>query len=374
MRLQLLKENLHQGVGIVSRLASVKAQLPILSQIGIEATSDGIFLMATDLEVGARVRVRGKVLEEGGVAVPAKLLAELTASLPLGAVEVVSEKTASLTLTAGKVRATLQGMGLAEFPPLFTDKGVEVGDVGVEELQQVLYRVGFCVSRDESRPVLTGILWETARGAWVATDGYRLSLAAAKITPHKEVKIPERLLIGERVLSEGVRAFNELGVTTMKLQLLEASRQVVLRGEDVFFIGRLLEGEYPPYGGIIPGDLSTTATLEKAELLAAVKTAAIFARDSAHIIKISIQKDGVMVSANAPQVGENRIEVEATVEGQDGLTIAFNSRYLSDYLNHVTGERVKAGFTEALRPGVFWEGERKDFQHVIMPVRVREGE
>lgn len=374
MRIQLLKENFHQGVNIASRLAATKAQLPILGQVGIEATEEGIFLMATDLEVGVRLRVRGKVMEVGGVAVPAKLLAELVAALPLGAVEIMTEKGESLKVQAGKVQALIRGMSLAEFPTLVDGGGKKIGQIKVGEMKKVLGRVGFSVSKDESRPVLTGVLWEIKKGNWVATDGYRLSVTAAGIEPSKEMAGREKLLISERVLAEGVRAFEEVGVETLNLTLIEATKQVVLEGEGLIVTGRLLEGEYPPYGGIVPGELTVTVAMERSEFSQAVKTAAIFARDSAHIIKLQIKKGAVIISANAPQVGDNQIEVEAETKGEGELTIAFNSHYLSDFLSHAASDRVWAGFTETLKPGVFWESEREDFQHVIMPVRVREGE
>jgi DNA polymerase-3 subunit beta len=302
------------------------------------------------------------------------VLAELTTALPLGTVELRTEKSGGLLVTAGKVKAMVQGMGMAEFPPMEVKGAVRAGTVEVEKLKQVLSRVGFAVSRDESRPVLTGVLWEVKRGLWVATDGYRLSMTSAGIVPDKKGLLADRLLLGERVLTEGVRAFEEVGVSQAELSLHEASKQVVLSSEGIMLVGRVLEGEYPQYGGIIPDTLTIEVGVDRQEFASAVKAAAIFARDSAHIIRLEVKKGMIVVSANTPQVGDNRVEVEAEVSGEGGLTIAFNSKYLSDLLSHMNTERIGMGFTEALKPGVFWETRREEFQHVIMPVRVREGE
>jgi DNA polymerase-3 subunit beta len=292
----------------------------------------------------------------------------------LGAVELKVKENQILEVTAGKVRATINGMGMEEFPQIREGNGVAMGTVRAEELQRVLERVGFAVSRDEGRPVLTGVLWEIASNRWVATDGYRLSMATVQVGAEAGTKLPEKLLLGERLLSEGLRAWGEMGLEQAKLTLFEASKQVALESDEVTLVGRWLEGEYPQYEGIIPDKPTLVATVDRSEWARAVKTASIFARDSAHIIKMKIGKGQVEVSANTPQVGENQVEVEAEIEGEAELTIAFNSKYLADLISHASSERIRMGFTQSLKPGVFWEEDRKVFQHIIMPVRVRGGE
>ena len=374
MRIQLLKENLHRAMTTAGKFATQKAQLPILSQVGLVAGEDGIYLSATDLDVGVRLRVGGKVVEPGSVALPAKLMAELTANLPLGPVELTSNKEGHLELTAGRVKAKIQGMGMADFPVVVTEgEGEVLGEWPIGQLEKLLRQVEFAVSRDETRPVLTGILWDRKGDKLVATDGYRLSMVRQMKSSSGDSKVAT-LLVSGRWFAEGVSVAKEWGVEKVALTYYPTQKQAQFKGPDAVVAGRILEGEYPHYEAILPGELTIEATADRQELLQAVKTASIFARDSAHIVRFLVEGAKMVVSANAPNVGENQVEVELTKIKEGTISIAFNSRYLTDFFTHAEGERVGFGFTDALKPGVFWETERRLFEHVIMPVRVREGD
>jgi DNA polymerase III subunit beta len=371
MKIQLLKENLHKAAALAARFATNKAQLPVLSQAIIEAKKEGVYFWATDLETGVRVRVGGKVLEPGEVAVPAKVLAELAASLPLGAVELASDDE-SLQITAGAVKATVRGMGVGEFPK-FGDKAglMALDSVPLSTLEQVVNKVVFAMSTDESRPVLTGMLWELRRGLVVATDGYRLSLLSGAFPAIKgEV---DRLVVNGNLLRETVRAMSEAGEKEVRIAYDEAQQQVVIMGEDVLLMGRVLGGEYPDYKSILPSDPETVMMFDREELARGMKTAAIFARESAHIVRLALEDGRATLSANAPQVGSNVIEIAVEVKKPGSGVIAFNGKYVQDVLTHMSSERVVFGMTGSLKPGLWMEEGNESYKHVIMPVRVREG-
>jgi DNA polymerase-3 subunit beta len=377
MKIQLLKENLQQAVGMVGRFTAQKTQLPILAQMAIRAGEGGIFISGTDLDMGIRLRVGGKVLEGGEIGVPAKLIGELVGVLPLGTVELETSKQMGLAVRAGKIQAKLQGVSLADFPAL-EEPGAgkaEVGEFAVEGMVESLERVEFAVSRDESRPVLTGVLWDLMRGRLVATDGYRLSVVEQPAYKVGKLKgVAEQLLIAGIFLREGVRVAQELSEKKMAITYLPDKKQLYLRAGDALVVGRVLEGEYPKYEAIMPASFEIEVQADRQELLQAVKAAAIFARDSAHIIRFKFEEKTLLVSANAPQVGENQVEVEIEPLKAGKLAMAFNGRYLVDCLTHNKAERVVIGANEALKPGVFKEFKNEEYQHVIMPVRVREGE
>jgi DNA polymerase III subunit beta len=372
MHIQVLKENWQRAASLASRFAATKAQLPILAQACLTADKGGIHLMASDLTSGIRLRVGGKVLGKGATAVPAKLLVELANSLPLGTVELQSEEGEGLLVRAGNTKATVNSMSTEEFPEIVrSDKGVELGEYKVSEMKYWLERVGFVVSADESRPVLTGVMWEVSRNRIVATDGYRLSMVRGKMKSKAKVS---KLLVGGAFWREAVKVFDELGEESVRVWYDEEQRQLAVEGGDALVVGRVMEGEYPDYEAILPKEHRFELVLEREALLQAVRAAAIFARDSANIVRLSVGKGMLVVSANAPQVGGNVVEVEAEGASDEVADIAFNSKYLIEFLMHAETERVVFKMLESLKPGTWEEAGNDSFVHVIMPVRVKGGE
>lgn len=370
MKIQILKENLAKTIQLVARFASVKAQLPVLGYLSIEANEQGIFVSATSLDVGVRVRMAGKIIEPGAVAVPAKIMGELVQSLPLGGVSLDFEND-QLSVTAQRFRAKLQTLPFGEFPTL-PEQTQSLGELNLDEILKQYDLVGFSVSSDESRPVLTGFLWKWKLGTVVATDGYRLSL----LTDEKVWKIEKHLLetniIPGKAMIQVLQALKDLGGKKVRVGFLEKEQQLTFETDDLFGTIRVLGGDFPKYEGILPGELNLDVCVNKEQLLAAVRSASIFARDSANIVKLEIVDKKLVVSANTAQVGENVVEVETEVIKAGTGTIAFNSKFLLDILTHLPGERVGFGMVDSLKPGVFYGVGLKGYTHVIMPVRVRE--
>jgi DNA polymerase III subunit beta len=373
MKIQLLKENLHRAATLAARFATGKAQLPVLSQVVIEAKKEGVYFWATDLEMGVRVRVGAKVLEPGEMALPARVLAELAGSLPLGPVE-LSGSGEEVLVVAGPVKAQIQGMSAADFPRFGEGQGLaSLQRVPLSLLERVVGRVTFAVSTDESRPVLTGMLWELPKGTVVATDGYRLSRLKKAFAPINDGV--ERLVVQGSLLREAVHCMGELGEKEVGISYDEAKQQVVIVGEDVLVMGRVLGGEFPEYRAILPSDPELVAVFGRDELMRAIKTAAIFARESAHIVKLSLADGKAVLSANAPQVGSNSIELGVELKRGSEGAIAFNGKYVMDLLSHLEADRVEFGMSGPLKPGLWSEVGDEAFAHVIMPVRLRgEGE
>ena len=147
--------------------------------------------------------------------------------------------------------------------------------------------------------------------------------------------------------------------------------QIVFSTPDTTLVGRLIEAEFPNYEKIIPQDSSTKTIFQREDLQRAIKAGYVFARQTAGIDKISIKKNKIIVSANAPSVGQNTIEVDAKTTGEEN-DIAFNARYLLDFLSNTTSEEISFEMTGPLNPGVFREQEDPSFLHLIMPIRVQE--
>ncbi|MCL5433155.1 MAG: DNA polymerase III subunit beta, partial [Patescibacteria group bacterium] len=156
----------------------------------------------------------------------------------------------------------------------------------------------------------------------------------------------------------------------VKLFVSNKNNQILFQEQDLILIGRLIDAEFPNYQKIIPGEFATQVLFDREELLKAVKICSIFARDSANIIKLSFQKEKIVVSANSPSVGQNTVDVEAKLKGEEN-EIAFNARYLLDLLGNITENDMIFEMTGPLNPGVFKIQGDDTFLHIIMPIRVQ---
>lgn len=374
MKLQLLQENLEKAVGITSRFASTKAQLPILGNILISTKKSKIFISSTNLEISASVKIGAKIEEEGEISIPAKVITDLVSNLPKETINLESEKE-QLKISTSGFSSTILGMDSTDFPkvPNSIDEKESIS-FSKKDLSESLNKVTFATSVDETRPILTGVLFILDKDSLslVATDGFRLSkkvINVGKLSDQKkQVVIPKGILgeIGRGVFDGESVLFN----------LEENEKQVVFGLEDTILTSRLLEGDYPDFEKIIPSQSNIKVILDKEEFLRAVKLASIFARESANVVKIKILKDSLKVSAESGQAGSQETKVDAKVEGEASdinsgkFEIAFNYRYLEDFLHSVVGEEVEMNFLNPTSAGVFRDTSDSDYLHLIMPVRV----
>lgn len=370
MKISILQENLNKGLATVSRSIATKATLPILANILLSTDKGQLRLSATNLETGINLWLGAKIEKEGAIAIPARFLTEFIASLPPEKIDLEVKET-TLILFSGAFKASITGMAPGEFPQIPSGSKETILVFEKEELSKALSQVAFAAASDEGRPVLTGVLVRALdkQISLVATDGYRLSLKKLKVG---EGKIKESLIIPAKTLVEVSRISQEVKDDEKEIKMSKAKgeSQVVFSLPGVEIASRLIEGEFPDFEKIIPSTSEVQAVFDKEEFLRSVKIASIFAREQANIIKFKIGKEGVVISAESPQVGSNESQIGAKIEGKD-LEIAFNFRFLLDFLNSVSGEEVIFEATGPLNPGVFKIAGDESFLHIIMPVRIQ---
>jgi DNA polymerase-3 subunit beta len=351
----------------VGRVSSTKAQLPILSTVLIKTEKGRLLFVATNLETTISFWIGATVEEEGAIAVPARLLIEVVSSLTDEKTKIRVEKN-SLILEGEESEASLNGLPEEEFPPRTPPGGGEKVKIKKEELKNVLSHVLIAVSTDESRPILTGVkIVEEGQGTvFAATDGYRLSVK----------KIPSRGAFGEGVLvpakalGEVVKLLDVETSTDVGMQLDVKGGRVVFSTSLAEVETRLIEGVFPAYEKIIPSKWTTKIQLRREEFTKAVRLAQVYAKEAANIVKLIISEGKMIVTANSPQVGENKTTLQAAVEGEGG-EVCFNSRFLLDYLNSLREEEVVLETGGPLAPGLFRVPGDEETFHIIMPVRVQ---
>lgn len=368
MHFLILKENLYKALTIIARNISTKPQLPVLSNILLQAENGQLKITTTNMDLGIIMTVPAKVDKTGEITVPGKLLTEFVSMLSADKVEFMLDGT-NLAVKTNTNQATFTTIPAAEFPsspPFSQPKNTFL----FKKIKDAVSRTAFAASIDEGRPVLTGVKTMLVAGklTLVATDGYRLSLENVDI-PGKNDEL--KINLPARTLSEVIRIAQELKTEEIGFSIIEKKNQAVFSLPGAIIFTRVIDGEFPNIEKIIPTGFKTRITVDKEQFTQAVKTASLFARGAANIIKIKVEKDGLRLSANTPQVGQNEDFVEAKVEGEE-TEIAFNYRFLLDLLANFPEESLVIESSGALNPGVFKPGKpTPSFLHIIMPVRVQ---
>ena len=369
MKVTVTAGSLGQGLHVVSRAVSSRTTLPILNNVLMQTSDQGLQLTATNLEIGIRQLIPAEVQEEGGITVPARLLTDFVSSHPNEPLSMaIDKKTQSLSLRSAKFDASIRGIDPADFPPV--PSGGEGRKVKIDqtELRDAIEQTVIAASSDEGRPVLTGVYVHLNGGkaTLAATDGHRLAVKTLTVTA--DDGDADTIVIPARALTELSRILRA-GGEAIDLTVGPQKNQVYFKTGDVELMSRLIEGTYPNYQQVIPSQSTTTITARTQDLLFTTRMVSLFSKDAANVIKFKTEGNKLTLTANTSEVGQNVADVEAKVEGQD-LQVAFNSKYLLDVLAVLGTEEVQLGFTGPLNPGIIRPVGKDDYLYIIMPVRV----
>ncbi|MGH7903605.1 MAG: DNA polymerase III subunit beta [Candidatus Dormibacteraceae bacterium] len=360
---------LGQALQVVSRAISTRTTLPILNNILLETTEGGLALTATNLEISIRKVVPTVVIEEGRTTAPARLLTDFVASLPEQDLELsVDEATQMLSLRCARFDTHVKCIEADEFPPGPRPDGGDRLSIPLEDMLLAIEQTEVAASTDEARPVLTGILLriEGHTQTLAATDGHRLAVRTLRASQADGLEAS--LIVPARALTEFSRVFRgEVG--ELEIVVAQARNQVFFRAGASEVTSRLIDGTYPNYSQVIPKKSSTSVQAPIAELSQTLKSVALFARDSANVVRLRAAEGVLSLSAMTNEVGDSRADVAASVEGSE-ILIAFNARYLLDSLTALGGDRVEFQLDGPLSPGVIKTPGSDDYMYVIMPVRV----
>jgi DNA polymerase III subunit beta len=364
MRIQITQSNLHKALNLLSRVASNRTPLPILSNVLLTASKGTLTLAATNLEVAITHTTSGKIDEEGSTTIPARLLHDFVSQLPKQeTVDLLFEKT-KLFISSGAYSSTIQGAAAEDFPALPSIKSTSKVDIDTETLKNALNRTMFAASSDETRPILGGVYFHSVDGKLViaATDGYRLAE-----TELADIDTQISCVVPLSSLQDVQRIIQETDNDSIRLQF-EDSQFGALAG-DTQLVSRLIDGQYPEYRQLIPEKSEITFQVARNELLTATKLAGLFARESGGSINVRASETdkAVSISSVASQVGENNSKLPATVKGTGEVVL--NVRYLTDALNAFEGQTVDFRFSGAISPCVLTAKDQPGYQHIVMPLK-----
>ena len=363
LRITCAKDELAQALGVVSRALSTRTSVQILSGILLEARAGELRLAATDMELSLRASLTAQIEGDGSIVLPGKTLVDIARLLPGDEVMIEHKPAESVVhVTAGTASYTLNTYNPEDFPRLPELEAVSTFSVERESLLETIQRVARAASRDESRPVLTGVLVQFGGGklTMAATDSYRLAVKETTFSgavPDLEAIVPGRALQElARVAGSGDEV--EIGVQ---------ENQVLFSTDGVWLTTRRIDGQFPNYRQLLPESFEHELTLPRVELLEVIRRASVMIQ-RATPLQLRFAEGELTVIARTHEVGESQESLPVAYTG-DVLEIGFNADFLRDGLELLDSDDVRVKLISPLRPAVI-QGEGDDFTYLVMPIRL----
>lgn len=368
MKLTLSSSELLTQLQTATRVASTRSAVQALSGVMISASTEGSAeLLATDMEVGLRVPLAGEVSRPGSAVLPARLLLDVVRSLS-GETLTMELRAAEqdVELICGASRFHLRTLRSEDFPSLPGPSAESRVELPAEAFVETISRVARSASRDETRPVLTGILISASGRElrMVATDSYRLSVKETALEQPLQGTLEAN--VPARALQELARIAQQAAAETVAVSV--GQNQAVFELADIVLSSRLIDGQFPNYRQLLPESVDHELRLSSAEVTEVVRRISLLAQKNAPL-RLSFSEGSLSVSAQTPDVGEASETVPVPYHGEL-FEIGFNPEFLRDGLESIdTGELVLK-LISPLRPGLIESPDTGDFVYLIMPIRL----
>jgi DNA polymerase-3 subunit beta len=364
MKLTCSRDELIQKLAIVARGVSARTAVQILGGVLLRAEGGRLLLAATDMELSLRASLAAQVETDGAAVVPGRLLVELTRLLPDAQVSIEQRADEGvIQISSGSFQSRLNTFTAEDFPRLPNVDALERHSIDRDALLETITRVSRSASRDESRPVLTGVLvrFEPGKIVMAATDSYRLSVKETSLegaAPELEAIVPARALGELARLAQGAEQV-ELGVH---------ENQVVFGIDGTWLTTRRIDGQFPNYKQLVPESFEYEVPLPREELLEMVRRIAVMAQRNSPL-RVRFAEGEVAISARTQDVGEAQESLPIPFNAEP-LEIGFNAEFLRDGIESVSGETVRMRLISPLRPCVLQAEGSDDFLYLIMPIRL----
>ncbi|HEY1774543.1 MAG TPA: DNA polymerase III subunit beta [Solirubrobacteraceae bacterium] len=367
MHLKLSTAAFLEELQTAARVASTRSAVQALSGVQLHAEGNAAELRATDMEVGLRLPLSATVETPGDVVLPARLLLDVVRSLPGPEVSLqlrTAEQDVEITSAGATFR--LRTLRNEDFPHLPSAGGENAISLEAGPFIDTVARVSRSASRDETRPVLTGILVSATDRElrMVATDSYRLSVKTTKL--EESLSAPLEANVPARALAEVVRIAQQSEVPTIAVSRSE--NQIVFTLGAAVLSSRLIDGQFPNYQLLLPETADHELRVDREELAAVVRRISLLAQKNAPL-RLSFSEGELLISAQTPDVGEAREALPVPFSGE-AFDIGFNADFLRDGLESVESDDVVIKLTSALRPGLIESADGSEFVYLVMPIRL----
>ena len=367
MKLSTRRDTLFTQLQTVTRAASTRSAVQALSGVLLQARDGSVELRATDMEIGLRVPLEGEVARDGAVVLPARLLVDVVRALPGDTVSLeLRPAEQDVELVAGAATFHIRTLRLEDFPPFPELDGDERVQVPAPAFVETVGKVARSASRDETRPVLTGIL-VSASGEelrMVATDSYRLSVKETRLEAPLDGAFEAN--VPARALQELNRIASQSGAEALSVAV--RTNQVVFEAGGTVLSSRLIDGQFPNYRQLLPDAYEHELRLDATEFTDVVRRISLLAQKNAPL-RLAFSEGEVTVSARTPDVGEARETIPVPFQGEP-LEIGFNPEFLRDGLEALEGGDLMLKLISPLRPGLIQAADGSGFVYLLMPIRL----
>jgi DNA polymerase III subunit beta len=363
MKFSVSKEQLLAGLQTVQNVVSTRTTLPILSNVLIQARNGHVRLTTSDLDVGISDAVEAQVEKEGAITLPARRLVTIVRELPANEIHVELDNKNFASIRCGQSFFKILGLPEEEFPPLPAFEGAKEFTLKGKDLRDALKKTSYAISTDETRYVLNGILFSFREGnlTMVATDGRRLALVDLEVEFPRSQEVD--IIVPTKCVSELVRLVEEEGDVKMSV----TENQVAFEAAGTLLVSKLIEGSYPNYRQVIPGEPKERLTIERVLFLNAVHRVSLLASEKSNSVKLVFSKNNIEIAANTPEVGEAHESIPVAYKGRE-FSIAFNPEFLMAPLRNLSNDEVYLDLIDEMSPGVI--KIQSPFLYVLMPMRI----
>ena len=371
MEVKIPKSELNKALYLTQSIVERKTTMPILSNLLISASEGKLRIAATDLEITASTTVPANVEKGGSTTVSARVLADIVRELPDYEVSLKLLDGERLELKAGNSQLKMVGVSAEEYPSLPGMSNEVEGSIEGRQLLEMLNKTLYAVSHDETRFNLNGVCFEMVEEEGVqalrlvATDGHRLAMITR---PVSNLQFNGKVIVPRKGLAELKKVLDVDEGTQVKVGILDGF--FVVEGADTRISMRLIDGEFPDYGQVLPKDEGVDASVNGSELAHAVKRVALMVTDKGKCTKLDFSKDSLRVSSSSPELGEAKEDLPITYAGET-LSLGFNAKYLIDVANSLEEEETLViELHGELGPGKFSLEGDKSYIAIVMPMRL----
>lgn len=376
MKFSIQRDKLMNSIQDVMKAISSRAAIPILTGMKIEANRHGITLTGSDSDISIEsyipIEEDGVVyvedIEEGSIILQARYFPDIIRKLPEKTVEIETDSNFNVKIRSGNADFNLNGQDAEEYPQLPKLQIDNSFEIATDLLKALIHQTTFAISTMETRPILTGVNIKLANStfSFTATDSHRL---ASKEIPLENVQLElSNVVIPGKSLNELYKILDDSSET---VEISATNNLILFRTKHLYFLSRLLDGNYPETSRLIPDEGQTTLHANTKDLISTIDRASLLAKEERNnVVKLNTKDNQIVeITSNSPEVGQVAEEVVIQdIEG-DELTISFSAKYMLDALRAIESDEVVIDFTGAMRPFVIRPKNKEPIIQLITPVR-----
>ncbi|MCR1952957.1 MULTISPECIES: DNA polymerase III subunit beta [unclassified Clostridium] len=358
------KQKLQEGISIANKAITGKTTMPILEGIYINAKSEGLTLIGSDMDVSIETKVEADILEEGMIVIDAKIFGEIIRKLPNSDIKIETLENDIIQITCEKSVFNLVYMNGEDYPALPSINENLSVEVQQNILKNMIKGTSFAIAQDETRPILQGILFEVKNKNLnlVALDGYRLAVRSEFLDNDNEIEV----VIPGKTLNEVSKILEDVSDI---VKITFTNNHILFNLNNTKVISRLLDGKFVNYSSLLPQEHKILVDVDKQHLQSCIERASLMAKDSnSNLIKLDVQEENMIITSNS-QLGKVREELSINLQGEP-IQIAFNSRYLLDVLKNVDDDEIKMEMTSSVSPCVIKCKNTDNSKYLVLPVRL----